>query len=156
MDIVDTASRSKMMAGIKNANTKPELIIRRALHKLGYRFKIHNSSLPGKPDIVLPKYGAIIFVNGCFWHGHGCHLFKWPSSRKNFWQEKIKSNCERDVRNLHSLIRLNWRVCVVWECAVRKNQSHNLSKVLDDVVYWIRGLEKIKIIASIKNNHKNG
>ncbi len=88
-DVVSRAKRGEMMSGIRGKNTKPELVIRSALHRAGYRFRLHTRSLPGKPDLVLPKYRAAIFVNGCFWHGHDCHLFKWPGTRKDFWRAKI-------------------------------------------------------------------
>jgi len=84
VDIVDTATRSKMMAGITSKNTKPEILIRKSLHSLGYRYRLHQKGLPGKPDMVLPKYHSVIFINGCFWHGHNCHLFKMPTTRKEF------------------------------------------------------------------------
>lgn len=87
-DVVDKATRSRMMAGIKGKDTKPEMLIRSELHRRGFRFRKNVKDLPGKPDIVLPKYRAVIMVNGCFWHGHGCRLFKWPSTRPEFWREK--------------------------------------------------------------------
>jgi DNA mismatch endonuclease, patch repair protein len=96
-DIVPKAKRSEMMAGIRGKNTRPEMLVRRALHAHGYRFRLHRKDLPGKPDIVLPKYRAVIFVHGCFWHGHDCHLFKWPKTREDFWIQKIKNNQERDI-----------------------------------------------------------
>lgn len=97
VDIVDVSTRSRMMAGIKNRNTKPEILIRKLLYKKGYRFRLHVKDLPGKPDIVLPKYKAVIFVNGCFWHGHkNCSLFKLPATRTEFWQEKITRNQAND------------------------------------------------------------
>ena len=98
-DVVNKQTRSRMMSGIKSKNTKPELIIRKALFKKGFRFKLHDKSLPGKPDLVLPKYDAVIFIHGCFWHQHNCHLFKWPSTRPEFWETKIHRNVEVDKRN---------------------------------------------------------
>lgn len=100
VDIVDVSTRSRMMAGIKNRNTKPEILIRKLLHKKGFRFRLHVKDLPGKPDIVLPKYKALIFVNGCFWHGHiNCHLFKLPATRTEFWQAKITRNQANDCKS---------------------------------------------------------
>lgn len=129
-----------MMAGIGNANTAPEIIIRKALHASGFRYRTHDKRYPGKPDIVLPKYRAIINVNGCFWHGHECYLFKLPDTKTDFWQNKIRENVERDKRNLAALREAGWRVCVVWECAV-KGAVHRESipttiKVLSD---WLKG-----------------
>ena len=118
-DIVDPATRSRMMSGITAKNTKPELMIRKLLFNSGFRYRLHNRSLKGTPDIVLKKYRAVIFVNGCFWHGHNCHLFRLPKSRTGFWEKKIKSNVERDARNRKKLREEGWRVGLVWECAVK-------------------------------------
>jgi DNA mismatch endonuclease (patch repair protein) len=107
-----------MMAGIRSKNTKPELIVRKALHARGFRFRLHDKNLLGKPDIVLHKYNAVIFVNGCFWHGHDCHLFKWPKTRAEFWRAKIEGNQKRDARNIVLLRDMNWRVLVIWECSI--------------------------------------
>lgn len=120
-DIVSPEKRSDMMSGIRGKNTKPEIIVRRLLHRLGYRFRLHRKELPGKPDIVLPKWHTVIFVNGCYWHGHeNCHLFRLPKSRTEFWTNKIGSNQSRDIRNYAALGDAGWKVIVVWECAVSK------------------------------------
>lgn len=119
-DIVSPAKRSRMMAGIKGENTKPEIIVRKLLHANGYRFRLHRKDLPGKPDIVLKKHKAVILVEGCFWHGHeNCHLFRLPKSRTEFWQEKIGANKTRDSANVVKLRQLDWRVMRVWECALK-------------------------------------
>lgn len=118
-DIVDPAMRSRMMAGIRGRNTKPEILIRSLLHRQGFRFRLHARNLPGKPDMVFPRYRAVIFVHGCFWHGHDCPLFKWPSTRPEFWREKIGRNQNNDNRTRTALITAGWRVGVVWECAIR-------------------------------------
>src|SRR6218665_3748298 len=102
VDRVSRSKRSQMMAGIKGKNTKPEILVRSSLFKRGFRYVLHNSRLPGKPDLVFPKFKAVIFVNGCFWHAHTCHLFKWPSSNIEFWDQKIKDNLKRDIRNLEA------------------------------------------------------
>ena len=107
-DIVDPVTRSWMMSGITAKNTKPELIIRKLLFNSGFRYRLHNRSLKGTPDIVLKKYRAVIFVNGCFWHGHNCHLFRLPKSRTDFWKTKIQSNSERDTRNRKLLAKEGW------------------------------------------------
>jgi DNA mismatch endonuclease (patch repair protein) len=119
IDVVDKATRSRMMSGIRGRNTKPEWLIRRGLHARGFRYRLHARELPGKPDLVLPKHGAAIFVHGCFWHGHGCHLFKWPASREEFWRAKIESNIQRDARNIAALLDAGWRVATIWECGLR-------------------------------------
>lgn len=111
-DIVDRLTRSRMMSGIKGKDTKPELIVRRELHKRGYRYKLHDNTLPGKPDVVFPKYKAIIEVHGCFWHKHDCHIFKWPKSKQEFWKAKILGNVARDQKNIAKLNTKGWRVLV--------------------------------------------
>ncbi|SOC89897.1 T/G mismatch-specific endonuclease [Ensifer adhaerens] len=108
-----------MMSGIRGTNTRPELQVRKALHAAGFRYRLHERKLPGKPDLVLPKYRAVIFVHGCFWHGHGCHLFRMPSSNSVFWQEKIAGNVARDKVAVDRLRESGWRVATVWECALK-------------------------------------
>lgn len=120
-DIVDPMTRSRMMSGIRGKDTKPELAVRRALHRAGYRFRLHRKDLPGCPDIVLPKYRAVIFVHGCFWHGHGCRYFKIPKTRTDFWLDKIMANAKRDRLNAESLRAAGWLVLTVWECDIIDN-----------------------------------
>lgn len=130
-DVVDVATRSRMMSCIRNADTAPEKHIRSLLHQAGFRFSLHRKDLPGKPDIVLPKYGAVIFVHGCFWHRHRCELFKWPKSNQDFWQKKINGNAIRDEGNVAALTEKGWRVLTIWECALKGKQvirDDNLSK----------------------------
>ena len=119
VDIVDPATRSRMMSGIRGKDTKPELLVRKWLHARGYRFRLHRRDLPGNPDIVLPKYRTVIFVHGCFWHGHECKDFKWPKTRPDFWKAKIGGNVARDASNIIDLEKLDWAVIVVWECETR-------------------------------------
>jgi DNA mismatch endonuclease (patch repair protein) len=130
-----------MMAGIRGKNTKPELVVRRGLHALGYRFRLHDRVLPGKPDIVLPKWQAVILVNGCFWHGHDCSLFRWPGTRVDFWREKIGRNQARDATVKASLQEMGWRVLVVWECALKGTERIGESEVQRDASRWIRSGE---------------
>lgn len=111
-----------MMSGIRGKDTKPEMIVRRGLHAMGFRYRLHDKSLPGKPDLVLPKYNAVIFVHGCFWHKHDCNYFKWPKTRPEFWREKLMSNFERDKEVMSDLELSGWRIAVVWECAVRSGE----------------------------------
>ncbi len=123
-DIVSPEKRSDMMSGIRGKNTKPEIIVRSLLHRLGYRFRLHRKDLPGRPDIVLPKWKTVIFVNGCYWHGHNdCHLFRPPKTRREFWTNKIEGNQARDRRNYAALEDAGWKVLVIWECAVSKKLS---------------------------------
>lgn len=138
-DVVSKEKRSEMMAGIRGKNTKPELIIRRGLHALGYRFRLHRKDLPGNPDIVLPKYGAVIFVHGCFWHGHDCHLFKIPSARPEFWQAKLERNRQRDVEVREALSRSGWRTLVIWECALKGKTRLGFDVALHEASTWLRG-----------------
>lgn len=137
-DVVDKATRSRMMAGIKGKDTKPEILIRSELHRRGFRFRKNVKDLPGKPDIVLPKYKAVIMVNGCFWHGHECHLFKWPSTRPDFWREKISGNKARDIRNIKELEFLGWRVGVVWECEMKGRKVKDIDLFLMGLSDWIK------------------
>ena len=123
-----------MMAGIRNKDTKTELLVRRALHARGFRFRLHVKDLPGKPDLVFPKYGAVIFINGCFWHGHDCRYFKVPGTRTEFWLQKIGANKARDQKTLTTLTDAGWRVGVIWECAVRSATSSGEILVLADLV----------------------
>lgn len=140
-DIVAPDVRSRMMSGIRGRNTKPELALRSALHRRGFRFRLHGSNLPGKPDMVFPKYGAVIFVHGCFWHGHGCHLFKWPKSRSAFWREKISANMNRDQKQLSELTSRGWRVATVWECAIRGRLRLPIDEVAGRCANWLRSVE---------------
>lgn len=142
VDIVDSITRSRMMSGIRSKNTKPEKQIRSALHRLGFRFRLNQASLPGKPDLVFRKYNAIIFVHGCFWHGHECHLFKWPSANALFWHNKIEQNRVKDAEVIDALIAAGWRVMVIWECALRgKTQTAQFPIIIDNVSAWLLGSE---------------
>lgn len=141
-DVVDLATRSRMMAGIKGKNTKPEILIRKALHAQGFRFRLHVKDLPGKPDLVLPKYRALIFVHGCFWHGHACRYFKVPQTRSEFWLEKIGKNQRRDSLQEEALKAMGWRVLVVWECAVRSMRKENSSLLVDLIANWLKNGSK--------------
>lgn len=119
------------MANIKGKNTRPELELRRALHALGLRFRLHDKRLPGKPDIVLPKYKAAILVHGCFWHRHeGCRYSTTPATRPEFWAHKFAQNIVRDQKNLENLIAAGWRVALVWECSVKVSGAETLAKGL--------------------------
>ncbi|MBV7522586.1 very short patch repair endonuclease [Ensifer sp. ENS12] len=138
VDIVTAEVRSRMMSGIRGSNTKPELLLRKGLHALGFRFRLHDRSLPGKPDIVLPRYKAVIFAHGCFWHGHDCHLFKWPSTRPEFWQAKIARNRAVDERTEAALSEAGWRQAIVWECALKGKTRLPLEEVLLACAEWLK------------------
>lgn len=139
-DVVDRATRSRMMSGIRSKNTKPELIIRKALHRKGFRYRLHVKELSGRPDIVLPKYRAVIFVHGCFWHGHDCRFFKVPSSRTDFWLNKIETNRQKGQQTVEELVSDGWRICIVWECALRGG-SKDPNFLADRIAGWIHGNE---------------
>ena len=143
VDVVDIATRSRMMSGIRGINTKPEILVRSMLHRQGFRFRLHDKKLPGKPDIVLPRYHAVVFVHGCFWHGHECRFFKWPSTRPDFWREKIMRNRYLDHKSQETLIYSGWRVGIVWECALRGagNNSINIAQRLTE---WLRSNQPYK------------
>lgn len=119
VDKLTTEQRTLNMSRIHSRDTKPELIVRRLLHSLGFRFRLNGADLPGRPDIVLRKWRVAIFVNGCFWHGHECDLFRWPTTRPEFWREKILRNAERDLQNTEALLVASWRVVTIWECALK-------------------------------------
>lgn len=137
MDIVSEAQRSYNMSRIHSKNTKPELIVRSMLHRLGYRFTVNgpkNKKLPGKPDIVLPKFKTVIFVHGCFWHRHeDCKYATVPKTRSEWWKAKLDENESRDARNLKELNRLGWRVIVVWSCTLKSGRKIEVlqSRLLD-------------------------
>lgn len=136
-----------MMSGIRGKNTKPELMVRKALHARGFRYRLH-CDLPGKPDICLPKHRAVIFVHGCFWHGHDCHLFKWPKTRPDFWEAKIKRNRTVDASARAQLLAEGWRVMQIWECALKGRAAPPLAEVMLKVVSWLRSTDPEEDIAS--------
>ena len=146
MDIVDKRTRSRMMAGIRGKNTKPELMIRKALFREGFRYRLHVRNLPGKPDLVLPRYNTIVFVHGCFWHRHNCHLFKWPKTRKLFWREKLTRNKKVDKLNYKKLKEEGWHILTVWECALKGKTRQPFEKVIARIMRWlVHGIKDIEI-----------
>lgn len=135
-DTVDKATRSRMMSGIRGRDTKPELVLRRALHRLGFRYSLHSAGLPGRPDLVLSKYKAVIFVHGCFWHRHdNCRFATTPASNAAFWLSKFKATIERDIRTLARLEDLGWRIAVVWECRL---SGEHLARNVSRLVKWLK------------------
>ncbi|WP_236629793.1 very short patch repair endonuclease [Pseudohaliea rubra] len=127
------------MSRIRGRDTRPELLVRKGLHALGFRYRLHDKRLPGRPDLVFPRFGAVILVNGCFWHGHDCHLFRLPATRRGFWQQKIESNRVRDARNLRLLEDAGWRVLVVWECALKGKERLPVELVISRISEWLTG-----------------
>lgn len=127
------------MARIRSKDTRPEFAIRSLLHQMGFRFRLHRKDLPGSPDIVLPKYRAIILVNGCFWHFHkNCRDGKIPASNKNYWNKKLQQNINRDKMNLKKLRYIEWRVLIIWECEVRKKFDRVAKKITDFLLAELR------------------
>ena len=123
-DVFSKEKRSWIMSRVKGRNTKPEVLVRSFVHRMGYRFRIHRRDLPGNPDIVLPRYAKVIFIHGCFWHGHKrCPRSKRPTTNVSFWNKKLDANKERDSRFLRKLRRLGWKVLVVWECEIKKPEK---------------------------------
>jgi len=140
-DVVSVDVRSRMMSGIRSTNTKPEMILRRGLHAAGFRFRLHDRRLPGKPDLVFPRYGAVLFAHGCFWHGHNCHLFRLPATRIDFWAAKIDRNRQVDQRSEEALRTLGIRTGIVWECSLKGRTRLPLDAVLDSCAEWLRSNE---------------
>lgn len=142
-DIVDKETRSRMMANISSRNTKPEIFIRSELHKLGFRFRKNVKNIKGTPDLLLRKHSALIFIHGCFWHGHDCRYFKMPKTRKEFWINKIESNKKRDANTISILKKDGWRICIIWECATKSNKR---TGYVSQIAKWITGNRKFKEI----------
>jgi DNA mismatch endonuclease (patch repair protein) len=140
-DIVDQPTRSRMMSGIGGKNSRPEMQLRRGLHRAGLRYRLHLKTLPGSPDIVLARWGAVVFVHGCFWHRHSnCRLTTNPATRPEFWQSKFAANVARDARNVGELLAAGWRVAVVWECSLGKGAEATVPRLLS----WLEGNELYK------------
>ena len=126
-----SASRSKNMSAIKSKNTKPEVEVRKLLHSMGFRFRLHKKDLPGSPDIVLPKYKTVIFVHGCFWHRHqNCKYASNPKTRVDFWNKKFKDNIERDIKNQEKLKSFGWKSKIIWEC-----ETKNIDKLREKLIH---------------------
>lgn len=138
-DVVDAATRSRMMSGIRNRDTFPEVIVRRGLHRLGFRYRLHPRDVIGRPDFVLPKYRVAVFVHGCFWHGHDCHLFRLPSTRRQFWRNKISANRHRDETVRAALRAEGWRQLVVWECAFKGKGPKAPGRTVQRIAIWLGG-----------------
>ena len=131
------------MAGIRACNTRPELKLRRGLHRLGFRYRLHAKELPGRPDLVFPKYRAMLFVHGCFWHGHNCPAFRWPESRSEFWKEKIVRNRKRDREVQREIEREGWRCGIVWECALSGRYRLPEEAIFARCSRWLQSKSKV-------------
>lgn len=137
MDTVDKPTRSKIMSRVRGKDTSPELIIRKALHKRGFRYRLQVKDLPGRPDLVLPKYRAVLFVNGCFWHRHGCHMSTIPRTKQDYWDKKFMENIKRDQRVLQELRSAGWRVLLIWECSLKGKTKLGVESVIARTIEWL-------------------
>lgn len=140
-----------MMAGIRGKDTRPEMILRRGLHARGFRYRLHDRRLPGSPDLVFPGRRAVIFIHGCFWHGHGCHLFRLPATRREFWEAKIEGNRARDEAAGAALLAAGWRVLTIWECALKGRERLPVDEVLDRAADWLANGQIEETIAGVAN-----
>ena len=131
-----------MMSGIRGKNTRPEIAVRKEMFSRGYRYRIHVKELPGKPDVVFPRFRAIVFIHGCFWHGHDCRLFKLPATRPEFWKAKIDRNRENDARAVDALVSSGWRVATIWECSMKGKKEQGITDVADALEGWLGSSEQ--------------
>jgi DNA mismatch endonuclease (patch repair protein) len=141
-DIISIERRSALMSRIRGKDTKIEMEVRRGLHALGFRYRLGGATLPGRPDIVLPKHRTVVFVHGCFWHQHDCHLFRLPKTRTEFWKAKVDANRARDLQNEERLVAMGWRVETIWECSLRGQAPAHRSEVIMALAERIRTGEK--------------
>ena len=139
MDTVDKKTRSRIMASVRQRDTGPEIMLRSALHRAGLRYRLHDRTLPGSPDLVFPRYNAVVFVHGCYWHSHGCYKSTVPKSRRDFWEAKFSANRERDRRKVALLRDAGWRVLTVWECVLVGKHAFSLDTVAVRVCAWLKG-----------------
>lgn len=148
MDIVDQATRSKIMSKVGQKNTGPEMRLRKALHRLGLRYRLHDKRLPGSPDVVFPRYRAVLFVHGCFWHRHGCRSTTTPENNMEFWLRKFDDNVARDRRHIEELFAKGWRVAIVWECALKGKRGQQIEESIAMLVLeWLKGDEQFEEIS---------
>jgi DNA mismatch endonuclease, patch repair protein len=137
VDVLTPQQRSLCMSRIRGKDTKPEILVRKGLFALGFRFRLHSKNLPGSPDLVLPKHRAVIFVHGCLWHGHRCHLFRWPQTNRVFWRDKINRNRRNDIRSQKALRAAGWRVLTIWECGMRGRKKADPTLLLNKISRWL-------------------
>ncbi len=138
VDTVTKDKRSQVMAAIRSKDTGPEISVRRGLHALGFRYSLHPKDLPGRPDITFRKFRAVIFVHGCYWHGHDCGEVKPSSSNRSYWASKIAKNKERDARNLAALEEIGWRYLTIWECSFRRKGAAALERIVHKAARWLQ------------------
>lgn len=149
MDTVDSQTRSKIMSCVGQKDTGAEVLLRSVLHRIGLRYRLHDRSLPGSPDLVFPRFSSVVFVHGCYWHAHGCYRSTVPKSRRQFWIDKFHSNRTRDERTVRLLLESGWRVLTVWECALRGKTAQPSSAIAQGVKAWLDSSEKLGEMAGI-------
>lgn len=149
-DKITSTQRSKMMSAVKGKNTKPEIVIRKILYSAGYRYRLHVKNVSGNPDIVIKKLKTAIFINGCFWHGHDCHLFTIPKTRSDFWKQKIDSNTKRDKGNLEKLLNDGWKIIIVWGCSMKGKMKIDNIRLSQLLLEALMGADKIVEIDGIE------
>ncbi len=149
MDTVDADARSQIMSKVGQKDTGAEMVLRRALHGIGLRYRLHDRTMPGSPDLVFPKYGAVIFVHGCYWHCHGCYRSTIPKTRRRFWLNKFEANRARDERNTDLLLKSGWRVLIVWECSLIGRTCNSLAEVARTVEVWLQSRSQISMISGM-------
>lgn len=152
-DVLTPAQRRLNMSRIADRDTKPEMLVRMMLHRAGYRFRLHRKDLPGKPDLTLAKYRAVIFVHGCFWHQHGCHLTKMPGTSRDFWEKKLSANIIRDQKAISELQRKGWRTLTIWECALRGKERIPSDQALRLLEQFLRGTATDVAIEGLSESH---
>ena len=155
-DRINAETRSRVMSAIGMKNTKIEIEIRQGLFAHGFRFRLHVRNLPGRPDVVLPKYSTVVFINGCFWHSHNCSRATIPETRKDWWKDKLEGNKARDAKALVDLKRQGWRVLVVWECAIRRHGINRKAAILHVCILMSKFLKSKKKLLEISGQLPNG
>jgi len=158
VDVLTPTQRSLCMSRIRGRDTKPEMLIRRGLFARGFRYRLHDGTLPGRPDLVFPARRAVIFVHGCFWHAHDCALFTLPATRREFWENKLRANRERDASAITALEQGGWRVLVIWECALKGRMKRSFDEVFDECACWLAdsGAETAEIQGSGQADGSHG
>lgn len=143
VDVMSAEKRSALMSRIQGKNTAPEMLVRKYLWRAGFRYRLHKRGLPGTPDLVLKRWGAAVFIHGCFWHRHeDCPLFRLPKAQRDFWDQKLRNNQARDLKAIDALSKAGWRVCVIWECALRAAPEATCQHLID----WVRSSEAIAVM----------
>ena len=155
MDTVESKTRSRIMASVRQKDTRPEILLRSALHRSGLRYRLHVKKLPGTPDLVFPQFHAVVFVHGCYWHSHGCYKSTLPKTRREFWSAKFRANQARDRRNFNRLQERLWRVMVVWECALVGKNALSLYETVEYIREWLKGTQTFGEISGQNREHNS-